>query len=47
MLIGGGILIGVTLPSASVIHAIQAEILPLKFRAVANGLSLGVSIGAL
>lgn len=48
MLIGGGMLIGVALPSASVIHAIQAEVLPLKYRAVANGLSFfGVSMGSL
>ncbi|KAF2205838.1 MFS general substrate transporter [Delitschia confertaspora ATCC 74209] len=48
MLIGGGILIGVTLPTASIIHAIQAEILPLKYRAVANFLNfLATAIGSI
>lgn len=47
MLIGGGILIGVTLPTASIIHAIGAEVLPLKYRAVANGLAfLAASLGS-
>ncbi|KAK8085750.1 hypothetical protein PG997_007021 [Apiospora hydei] len=39
MLIGGGILIGITLATVPIIHAIQAEILPLKYRSVASGLS--------
>lgn len=48
MLIGGGILIGLTLPTASIIHAIQAEVLPLKYRAVANGFSFfAASIGSM
>ncbi|KAF2181658.1 MFS general substrate transporter [Zopfia rhizophila CBS 207.26] len=47
MLIGGGILIGLTLPTASIVHAIQAEVLPLKYRAVANGFSfLAATVGA-
>ena len=48
MLVGGGILIGVTLPSAAIIHAIQAEILPMKYRAIASGCAfVGASIGGL
>ena len=39
MLIGGGILIGTTLATVPIIHAILAEILPLKYRAVANALA--------
>jgi hypothetical protein len=37
MLIGGGILIGVTLATISIVQAIPSEILPLKYRALANG----------
>ncbi|KAL7619813.1 hypothetical protein AAE478_010358 [Parahypoxylon ruwenzoriense] len=37
-LAGGGILIGATLCTVSVIHAIPSEILPLKYRALANGI---------
>ena len=47
-LIGGGMLIGFTLPSASIIHAIQAEVMPNKYRAVANAFSfLGSTSGLL
>lgn len=37
MLIGGGILIGVTLSTISIVQAIPSEVLPLKYRALANG----------
>lgn len=37
MLIGGGILIGTTLASISIVQSIPSEILPLKYRALANG----------
>ena len=37
MLIGGGILIGVTMSTISVIQAILTEVIPLKHRALANG----------
>lgn len=37
MLIVGGILIGTTLSTVSIVQAIPSEILPLKFRALANG----------
>ncbi|EMC94738.1 hypothetical protein BAUCODRAFT_25864 [Baudoinia panamericana UAMH 10762] len=37
MLIGGGILIGITLPTISITQAIPSEVLPLKYRALANG----------
>ena len=47
-LIGAGFLIGVTLPSASIVHAIQAEVLPNKFRAVANSFAfIGAAVGGL
>ena len=36
-LIGGGILIGVTLSTISIVQAIPSEVLPLKYRALANG----------
>lgn len=39
MLTLGGILIGTTLSTVAIIHAILAEILPLKFRALASGLA--------
>jgi MFS family permease len=39
MLIGGGILIGVTVAVIAVIHTIPSEILPLKYRALSNGIS--------
>ena len=37
MLIGGGILIDVTLSTILTVQAIPVEILPLKYRALANG----------
>lgn len=37
MLIGGGILIGTTLATIAIVQAIPSEILPLKYRALANG----------
>lgn len=37
MLILGGILIGTTLATVSIVQAIPSEILPLKFRPLANG----------
>lgn len=47
-LIGGGILIGTTLSTIAIVQAIPSEILPLKYRALANGLAfLGGSIGGL
>ena len=46
MLIGGGILIGTTLSTISIVQAIPSEILPLKYRVLANGFSfLGGAIG--
>ncbi|OTB02549.1 hypothetical protein M426DRAFT_264349 [Hypoxylon sp. CI-4A] len=48
MLIGGGILIGTTLATISIVQAIPSEILPLKFRALANGFSfVGGAVGGL
>ncbi|KAI1493304.1 major facilitator superfamily domain-containing protein [Biscogniauxia mediterranea] len=52
VLVGGGVLVGVALPTISVVQAIPAEILPLKFRALANGFafvagSVGGLIGSL
>jgi MFS family permease len=48
MLIGGGILIGVTLATISIVQAIPSEILPLKWRALANGFAfLGGAVGGL
>ncbi|KAI7248968.1 hypothetical protein KC335_g18059, partial [Hortaea werneckii] len=38
-LIGGGVLIGVTLATIAIVQAIPAEVLPLKYRALANGLA--------
>ncbi|KAH8774979.1 major facilitator superfamily domain-containing protein [Hyaloscypha finlandica] len=51
-LIGGGILIGVTLTSISITQAIPAEVLPLKYRSLSQGLcfiagSLGGLLGVL
>lgn len=37
MLIGGGILIGATLATVPIVHAISAEVLPLKYRSLASG----------
>ncbi|KAI0847180.1 MFS general substrate transporter [Daldinia vernicosa] len=48
MLIGGGILIGTTLATISVVQAIPSEILPLKFRPLANGFAfVGGTVGGL
>ncbi|TKA62626.1 hypothetical protein B0A49_07113 [Cryomyces minteri] len=48
VLIGGSILIGVTLSSISIVQAIPAEVLPLKYRALANGFAfLGGAVGGL
>lgn len=48
MLIGGGILIGTTLPTIAIVQAIPSEILPLKYRALANGFAyLGGAVGGL
>ncbi|KAK3363218.1 major facilitator superfamily domain-containing protein [Lasiosphaeria hispida] len=48
MLIGGGILIGVTLSTVSIVQAIPSEILPLKYRPLANGFTfVGGCIGGL
>ncbi|KAI0113934.1 major facilitator superfamily domain-containing protein [Nemania sp. FL0031] len=48
VLIGGGVLIGTTLSTISIVQAIPSEILPLKFRALANGFAfIGGAIGGL
>ncbi|RYN20008.1 hypothetical protein AA0115_g10411 [Alternaria tenuissima] len=52
MLIGGGILIGTTLATISIVQSIPSEILPLKYRPLANGLAgvagvLGGTVGSL
>jgi MFS family permease len=48
MLIGGGILIGVTLSTIAIVQAIPSEILPLKHRALANGFAyMGGAIGGM
>ena len=48
MLIGGGVLIGVTLSTIAVVQAIPSEVLPLKYRALANGFAfLGGAMGGL
>ncbi|KAH3972028.1 hypothetical protein HBH98_001260 [Parastagonospora nodorum] len=39
MLIGGGILIGTTLATISIVQSIPSEVLPMKYRALANGLA--------
>ena len=47
-LIGGGILIGTTLSTISIIQAIPSEVLPMKHRALANGFAfIAGSLGAL
>lgn len=47
-LIGGGILIGVTLSTISIVQAIPAEVLPMKFRPLANGFAfVAGSLGGL
>lgn len=48
MLIGGGILIGVTLATIAIVQAIPSEVLPLKYRPLANGFAfLGGAVGGL
>lgn len=48
MLIGGGILIGITLSTIAIVQAIPSEVLPLKYRALANGFAFfGGAIGGL
>ncbi|KAI1121624.1 major facilitator superfamily domain-containing protein [Nemania abortiva] len=48
VLIGGGVLIGTTLSTISIVQAIPSEILPLKFRALANGFAfVGGALGGL
>lgn len=48
VLIGGGVLTGVTLSTISIVQAIPAEVLPLKYRALANGFAfLGGAVGGL
>jgi hypothetical protein len=48
VLIGGGVLIGTTLCTISVVQAIPSEVLPLKYRALANGFAyVGGNIGGL
>lgn len=39
MLIAGGILIGCTLSTGSIVQSIPSEVLPLKYRALANGIT--------
>ena len=47
-LIGGGILVGVGLASLGIIVSIPSEVLPLKYRAIANGANfLGGAFGGL
>jgi MFS family permease len=48
MLIGGGMLVGITLATISIVQSIPSEILPLKYRALANGFAfLGGALGGL
>ncbi|KAJ7778632.1 major facilitator superfamily domain-containing protein [Mycena maculata] len=48
ILIGGGVLIGTTLSTIAIVQAIPSEILPLKYRALANGFAfLAGSFGGL
>lgn len=48
VLIGGGILIGTTLATIAIVQAIPAEVLPLKYRAIANGMAfIGGAVGGL
>lgn len=48
VLIGGGILIGTTLSTISIVQAIPSEILPLKYRPIANGLAfIGGAVGSM
>jgi MFS family permease len=48
VLIGGGILIGVTLSTVGIVQAIPAEVLPMKYRALAEGFAfVAGSLGGL
>lgn len=48
MLIGGGILVGTTLSTISIVQTIPSEVFPLKCRALANGFAfLGGAVGGL
>ncbi|TVY13023.1 Trichothecene efflux pump TRI12 [Lachnellula arida] len=48
VLIGASILVGATLSTISIMQAIPAEVLPLKYRAVANGFAfVGGGVGGL
>ncbi len=48
VLIVGGILIGTTLSTISIVQAIPSEILPLKYRPIAQGLAgMGGTVGGL
>lgn len=48
MLIGGGILIGITLATIAIVQSIPSEILPMKYRALANGFAfVGGAVGGL
>lgn len=47
-LIGGGILIGFTLATISIVQAIPSEVLPMKHRPLANGFAfVAGSLGGL
>lgn len=47
-LIGGGILIGFTLSTVSIVQSIPAEVLPMKYRPLANGFAfVSGSLGGL
>lgn len=48
MLIAGSVLTGITLATIGVVQSISAEVLPLKYRSLANGIGfLGGSFGGL
>jgi MFS family permease len=48
VLIGGGILIGCTLCTISIVQAIPSEVLPMKYRPLANGFAfVAGSLGGL
>ncbi|KIW99285.1 uncharacterized protein Z519_00948 [Cladophialophora bantiana CBS 173.52] len=48
MLIGGGILIGTTLACISIVQSIPSEVLPMKYRPLANGMAfVGGAVGSL
>ena len=48
VLIGGSVLIGTTLSTIAIVQAIPSEVLPLKYRALANGFAyMGGAIGGL